>query len=34
VHNILVKVGVRSRAEAVRYAVEHELATPPEADAG
>jgi DNA-binding NarL/FixJ family response regulator len=34
VHNIFVKVGVRSRAEAVRYAVEHELATPPEADAG
>jgi two-component system, NarL family, response regulator LiaR len=27
VHNILVKVRVRSRAEAVRYAVEHELAT-------
>jgi len=25
VHNIFVKVGVRSRAEAVRYAVEHEL---------
>ncbi len=24
-HNILVKVGARSRAEAVRYAVEHEL---------
>jgi DNA-binding NarL/FixJ family response regulator len=34
VHNIFVKVGVRSRAEAVRYAVEHELATPPEVDAG
>jgi len=30
VHNILVKVGVRSRAEAVRYAVEHELAGPGE----
>jgi DNA-binding NarL/FixJ family response regulator len=28
VHNILVKVGVRSRAEAVRYAVEHELTQP------
>jgi DNA-binding NarL/FixJ family response regulator len=26
VHNIFIKVGVRSRAEAVRYAVEHELA--------
>ncbi len=26
VHNIFVKVGVRSRAEAVRYALEHELA--------
>jgi DNA-binding NarL/FixJ family response regulator len=24
-HNILVKVGARSRAEAVRYAIEHEL---------
>jgi DNA-binding NarL/FixJ family response regulator len=34
VHNIFVKVGVRSRAEAVRYAVEHELAAPTEADAG
>ncbi len=33
VHNIFVKVGVRSRAEAVRYAVEHELAAAPEADA-
>jgi DNA-binding NarL/FixJ family response regulator len=28
VHNIFIKVGVRSRAEAVRYAVEHELAAP------
>ena len=27
VHNIFIKVGVRSRAEAVRYAVEHELAS-------
>lgn len=27
VHNIFVKVGARSRAEAVRYAVEHELAS-------
>jgi DNA-binding NarL/FixJ family response regulator len=27
VHNIFVKVGVRSRTEAVRYAVEHELAS-------
>jgi DNA-binding NarL/FixJ family response regulator len=34
VHNIFVKVGVRSRAEAVRYAVEHELAAPTEASAG
>jgi len=34
VHNIFVKVGVRSRAEAVRYAVEHELAEPREAGAG
>jgi two-component system, NarL family, response regulator LiaR len=34
VHNIFVKVGVRSRAEAVRYAVEHELAAPKEAGAG
>jgi Response regulator containing a CheY-like receiver domain and an HTH DNA-binding domain len=34
VHNILIKVGVRSRAEAVRYAVEHELAAPTEASAG
>ena len=25
VHNILVKVGARSRAEAIRYAMEHEL---------
>jgi DNA-binding NarL/FixJ family response regulator len=24
-HNILVKLGVRSRAEAIRYAIEHEL---------
>jgi DNA-binding NarL/FixJ family response regulator len=30
VHNIFAKVGVRSRAEAVRYALEHELATPTE----
>ena len=30
VHNILVKVGARSRAEAVRYALEHELAAPTE----
>ena len=30
VHNILVKLGVRSRADAVRYAVEHELAAPAE----
>ncbi len=30
VHNIFVKVRVRSRAEAVRYAVEHELAAPTE----
>lgn len=28
VHNLFVKVRVRSRAEAVRYAVEHELAAP------
>jgi len=28
VHNLFVKVGVRSRAEAVRYALEHELAAP------
>jgi DNA-binding NarL/FixJ family response regulator len=28
VHNILIKVGARSRAEAVRYAVEHELTAP------
>ena len=34
VHNIFVKVGVRSRAEAVRYAVEHELAAPTEAGTG
>src|SRR5450759_4377983 len=34
VHNIFVKVGVRSRAEAVRYSFDHELATPPESDAG
>lgn len=27
VHNIFIKVGARSRAEAVRYAVEHELAS-------
>jgi two-component system, NarL family, response regulator LiaR len=33
VHNIFVKVGVRSRAEAVRYAVEHEVAAPAEASA-
>jgi DNA-binding NarL/FixJ family response regulator len=33
VHNIFVKVGVRSRAEAVRYAVEHELAAPTEGSA-
>jgi NarL family two-component system response regulator LiaR len=33
VHNIFVKVGVRSRAEAVRYAVEHDLAAPAEASA-
>jgi DNA-binding NarL/FixJ family response regulator len=25
VHNMLIKIGVRSRAEAVRYAIEHEL---------
>jgi DNA-binding NarL/FixJ family response regulator len=31
VHNIFVKVGVRSRAEAVRYAVEHDLASSMEA---
>jgi DNA-binding NarL/FixJ family response regulator len=31
VHNIFVKVGVRSRAQAVRYAVEHELSAPIEA---
>jgi DNA-binding NarL/FixJ family response regulator len=30
VHNVFVKLGVRSRAEAVRYAVEHELAAPTE----
>ena len=30
VHNIFVKLGVRSRAEAVRYALEHELAAPTE----
>jgi two-component system, NarL family, response regulator LiaR len=34
VHNIFVKVGVRSRAEAVRYAVEHDLAAPTEASEG
>ena len=34
VHNIFVKVGVRSRAEAVRYAVEHELNAPAAASAG
>jgi two-component system, NarL family, response regulator LiaR len=28
VHNILVKVGARSRSEAVRFAVEHDLAAP------
>jgi two-component system, NarL family, response regulator LiaR len=33
VHNIFVKVGVRSRAEAVRYAVEHELAASVETSA-
>jgi DNA-binding NarL/FixJ family response regulator len=33
VHNIFVKVGVRSRAEAVRYAVEHQIAAPAEASA-
>jgi len=33
VHNIFVKVGVRSRTEAVRYAVEHELAAPAEGGA-
>jgi DNA-binding NarL/FixJ family response regulator len=33
VHNIFVKVGVRSRAEAVRYAVEHELAASMETSA-
>jgi len=27
VHNIFIKVGARSRAQAVRYAVEHELAS-------
>jgi DNA-binding NarL/FixJ family response regulator len=32
VHNLFVKVGVRSRAEAVRYALEHELAAPTEPD--
>jgi DNA-binding NarL/FixJ family response regulator len=31
VHNIFVKVGVRSRAEAVRYAVEHDVASSMEA---
>jgi DNA-binding NarL/FixJ family response regulator len=31
VHNIFVKVGVRSRAEAVRYAVEHDLGASMEA---
>lgn len=30
VHNIFVKVGVRSRTQAVRYAVEHELVEPSE----
>jgi DNA-binding NarL/FixJ family response regulator len=34
VHNIFIKVGVRSRAEAVRYAVEHELAASIEGSAG
>jgi len=34
VHNIFIKVGVRSRAEAVRYAVEHELAASTEGSAG
>jgi DNA-binding NarL/FixJ family response regulator len=33
VHNIFVKVGVRSRAEAVRYAVDHQIAAPAEANA-
>jgi two-component system, NarL family, response regulator LiaR len=33
VHNLFVKAGVRSRAEAVRYALEHELAAPTEPDA-
>jgi DNA-binding NarL/FixJ family response regulator len=33
VHNILIKVGARSRAEAVRYAVEHELASAKEVSA-
>jgi len=33
VHNIFVKVGVRSRAEAVRYAVEHDLAASMETSA-
>jgi DNA-binding NarL/FixJ family response regulator len=28
VHNILVKVGARSRAEAIRYAIQHELVSP------
>ncbi len=32
VHNIFIKVGVRSRTDAVRYAVEHELAAPTESD--
>ena len=34
VHNIFIKVGARSRAEAVRYAVEHELASVNEVSAG
>jgi DNA-binding NarL/FixJ family response regulator len=34
VHNIFIKVGVRSRTEAVRYAVEHELAAPTESGIG
>lgn len=33
VHNIFIKVGARSRAEAVRYAVEHELASAKEVSA-
>jgi DNA-binding NarL/FixJ family response regulator len=33
VHNIFIKVGARSRTEAVRYAVEHELASETQASA-